>query len=132
MKRDIADDAFSKCLREAHDNTCEMCGKIGRMECSHVFSRRHMSIRYDKLNANCLCNGCHRKWHESPLNSAHWFKMQFGEARYDLLVEKRNQIAKGIKSEKKAIAKHYREQLKLIQERRESGEVGYIDFISYQ
>ena len=34
--------------------------------------------------------------------------------------------------EEKDIAKHYREQLKLIQACRETGECGYIDFESYQ
>lgn len=132
MKRDIADTAFSNCLRAAHDNTCEMCGKQGRMELSHVFSRRHMSIRYDKLNANCLCNYCHRQWHESPLAAEQWFTQMFGRGRFELLVEKKNQKAKGIKREKPEIAKHYREQLKIIEQKRADGEVGYIDFISYQ
>lgn len=132
MKRDVADAAFSDCLREAHDHTCEKCGKQGRMELSHVFSRRHMSIRYDKLNANCLCSYCHRTWHESPLEAERWFTDMFGQGRYDLLIEKKNQKAVGIKRQKSEIAKHYREQLKIIQEKRNSGEQGFIDFISYQ
>ena len=32
----------------------------------------------------------------------------------------------------KDVANHYREQLKIIQEKRSNGEVGYIDFVSYQ
>ena len=132
MKRDIADEAFSNCVRAAHEHTCEMCGKQGRMECSHVFSRRHMSVRYDKLNANCLCNGCHRKWHESPLGAADWFVANFGQARWVLLSEKKLQIAKGIKAQKKDIARHYREQLKIIEQKRADGVTGYIDFVSYQ
>lgn len=132
MKRDIADTAFSDCVRAAHNNTCEMCGKVGRMECSHVFSRRHLSIRYDKLNANCLCSYCHRVWHESPLSASSWFIGKFGEARFELLSEKKHMIAKGIKSQKSSIAKHYREELKQIQLKRNEGDDSYIDFISYQ
>lgn len=132
MKRTPADIAFSKCVRTAHDNTCEWCGKIGLMDCSHVFSRRHRTIRWDKLNANCLCKGCHRKWHESPANSMHWFLMKFGEDRIDLLREKMRSKIRVPKAEEREIAAHYREQVKLIEEKRASGETGYIDFVSYQ
>jgi len=50
----------------------------------------------------------------------------------DLLREKRDYKVKISKIEEKAIAKHYREQLKIIESRRLSGETGTIDFISYQ
>lgn len=132
MKVSSADSYFSKCIRAAHGNTCEWCGKVGLMDCSHVFSRRHRTIRWDKLNANCLCKGCHRKWHESPANSMQWFEAEFGIGRIDILREKMRSrmVVKTI--EEKDIAKHYREQLKLIQASREAGECGYIDFESYQ
>lgn len=132
LKRSPADAEFSKCVRAAHENTCEWCGKVGLMDCSHVFSRRHRTIRWDKLNANCLCKGCHRKWHESPANSMQWFESEFGVGRIDILREKMRSRLTVKKIEEKDIAKHYREQLKLIQSRREAGECGYIDFESYQ
>ena len=132
MKISSADSYFSKCVREANENTCEWCGKVGLMDCSHVFSRRHRSIRWDKLNANCLCKGCHRKWHESPANSMQWFESEFGIGRIEILREKMNAKIKIPKAEEKEIAKHYREQLKVIQQKREDGECGYIEFDSYQ
>ena len=131
MKISAADKAFSECVRNAHDFTCERCSKVGRMETSHVYSRRHRTIRWDKQNANCLCNGCHRKWHESPLEAFIWFVGMFGQNRVDLLVEKREQRYKVPKTEEKLIAKHYREELALINEKRNSGVQGYIDFVSY-
>jgi len=90
VKISQADKYFSLCVRAAHDNTCEMCGKQGRMECSHVHSRRHRTIRWCKDNANCLCHYHHREWHENPLDSFKWFEESFGTGRVDLLIEKKN------------------------------------------
>ena len=132
VKITAADRAFADCLKAAHDNTCEWCGIIGRMETSHVHSRRHRTIRWDKLNANCLCNGCHRRWHESPLAASEWFSETFGEGRVAILREKMNNRVKVPKSEEKDIAKHYREELKKINEARNNGITGYVDFMSWQ
>lgn len=127
-----ADQYFSKCVREAADNTCETCGKTGRMEASHVYSRRHRTIRWDTMNIMCQCNGCHRKWHESPLKSFEWFEETYGSGRVELLREKMNSKVKVTQNEERLISKHYREQLKIIQEQRDQGVVGPIDFVSYQ
>ena len=50
----------------------------------------------------------------------------------DLLREKKDLKVKVHKSEHKLIAKHYREQLKIIEAKRQAGQTGFIDFVSYQ
>ena len=50
----------------------------------------------------------------------------------EILREKRDSKVKVPKSEEIAIAKHYREQLKVIEVKRLNGETGYIDFVSFQ
>ena len=115
MKISAADKYFSLCIRTAADNTCVTCGKQGRMECSHVYSRRHRTIRWDVENAMSQCNGCHRKWHESPLKSFTWFEYKFGNGRVELLREKMNNKQKVSKLEEKEIAKHYKEQLAIVE-----------------
>ena len=132
MKILAADKYFSRCVREAHEWTCEKCGKVGRMEASHVYSRRHRTIRWNAQNVNCLCNGCHRKWHESPIAAFVWFENKFGYERVELLIEKMNSRVKVPKSEEKLIAKHYRDQLTQILLMRDEGVTGYIEFVSYQ
>lgn len=132
IKRLPADIYFSKCVAAAHDHTCETCGKVGRIEASHVYSRRHRTIRWDKLNIMSQCHGCHAKWHESPLRAFAWFESEYGTERIELLQEKMNNKVKVPKIEEKEIAKHYREQLKLIEEARSNGAIGYVDFVSYQ
>ena len=132
IKISAADKAFGDCLKEAHDHTCERCGRQGRMETSHVYGRRHRTIRWHKLNANSLCSTCHRWWHENPLEAWHWFTGLFGEGRVELLREARDSRCKVPKSEEKDIAAHYRQQIKIVQQKRSQGVTGYIDFESYQ
>ena len=116
MKTTAADTAFSKAIR-MRDKYCQWCGSgDNQLQCSHVFSRRHRTIRWDALNAKALCAACHRKWHESPVYAMKWFRERYGEAREELLLEKMNNRVKVPKSEEKFIAKHYREQIKLMEE----------------
>ena len=141
MKLSPADIAFSQCVRAAADYTCQMCGiqkpPVSRrggsgMECSHRYSRRHRTIRWSKINADCLCTGCHRKFGESPIDAMKWLLEYAGEGQIELLIEKRNQKYKVPKSEEKEIARHYRLQLRNIEEKRAAGEQGFIEYESYQ
>lgn len=137
MKRSPADDAFSKCVRAAADYTCQKCGNVydkssTGLHCSHNFSRRHKTIRWCKDNALSLCFHCHSWFGGSPWESGPWLEDKLGIGLIEMLVEKKNAKIKIPKSEEKEIAKHYREQLKIIQEKRASGKTGYIDFVSYQ
>lgn len=102
------------------------------MDCSHVYSRRHRTIRWCKENAKCLCTTCHRWWHENPADSGAWFESLVGEGFIDALREKRDSMVKVPKSEEKEIAKHCREQLAIIEQKLLDGEPTPIDWVSYQ
>ena len=114
-----ADTAFSKCVRHSKHWTCEKCGKVypdgfatGKaqgLDCSHIFGRRHRSVRWWKDNVQALCMGCHNWYHESPTESGIWIRELYGD-RYELLIEKRNQIVKISKKDEKLIAAHYRKE----------------------
>lgn len=126
VKVSPADTAFSLCIRTAANYTCEKCGKTDkRMECSHIFSRKHRTIRWCKENAMCKCNYCHRWWHQNPLDAAAWFLSKVGQGVVDILKEKRDSKVKVPKSEEVEIAKHYRAELKKL-------ENGAADFESWQ
>lgn len=132
-----ADTAFSKCVRAANNWTCEKCktkyeeGSQG-LHCSHIFSRRHRTIRWCKGNVQALCFHCHQWFGGSPADSGIWIASCLGEAHIEILREKRDSRVKVSKLEEKDIAKHYREQFKIIESKRLDGQVGYIDFISWQ
>ena len=141
MKLSPADIAFSQCVRAANDYVCQKCGiqKLpnGRrggsgMECSHRYSRRHRTIRWAKDNADCLCSGCHRWFGENPIDAVAWLTQKNSKGALEILTEKRNAQFKVTKAEERDIARHYREQLKIIEEKRNNGQKGYIDFESYQ
>lgn len=127
-----ADKAFSDVVHAAYNHTCARCGRVGRVENSHIHTRAHRTIRWCKENGVAKCHTCHRWWHGNPTEAGVWFIATFGQGVEDLLIEKRNQKVKIPKAEEKEIAKHYREQLKIIQEKRANGEEGFIDYISWQ
>jgi len=127
-----ADKAFSDVVHAAYDNTCCRCGRVGRVENSHIHSRRHRTIRWCKENGVAKCHTCHRWWHENPTEAGLWFIEVFGQGTEDILIEKKNLKVKVSKLEEKDIAKHYRQQLKIIKEKRAGGETGFIDYESWQ
>lgn len=141
MKRNAADDAFSAAIRAAADYTCLRCGiqkmPVSRrggsgLECSHVYSRRHRTIRWCVDNAEALCSGCHRWWHSSPADSGIWYALKVGDRHIELLREKRDSGVKVPKSEETEIAAHYREQILLIEQARLEGIQGPIEIESWQ
>lgn len=137
MKRNPADEAFSKCVREAANWTCERCltqyeqGAQG-LHCSHIYSRRHRTIRWAKDNVQALCCSCHQWFGGNPADSGLWIRALLGEGFIQRLIEKREQKSKVSKLEEKDIAKHYRAQLRKLLERRKQGETGVLDFESWQ
>jgi len=137
IKRTPADAAFSDCVREAHDFTCQKCGINMRhnpraMHLSHFYGRRSKSTRWAKENGFCICAGCHNWLGEHPHEHTEWVKHTIGDSLFDILTEKAHSVYKLYKGEDKDIAKHYREQLKAIKEQRKNGIIGFIDFESYQ
>lgn len=132
-----ADTAFSKCVREASGWTCERCGSVHEkgsqgLHCSHIYSRRHRTIRWCKENAQALCYSCHQWFGGNPIDSGAWLTRILGEALINMLQEKRDSKVKVTKLEEKDIAAHYRKQLKIMEGRRLDGETGKLDFESWQ
>ena len=141
LKLKPADIAFSQCHRAAHNYTCERCGihkppqsrRGGSgMELSHRYGRRSRTVRWCKENADCLCTGCHRYFEEHPIEYTAWALQKDGEGVIEILREKWRSGLKVPKTEEKEIAAHYRQQLKIIDEKRLEGVLHYIDYTSWQ
>ncbi len=78
------DTAFSLIIRRR--GQCEKCGRGNNLQCSHIHTRTKMSVRWDILNAFCLCSGCHLYWwHKNPIDAAEFTKKKLGEEEYDAL-----------------------------------------------
>ncbi len=132
-----ADTWFSKCVREASDWTCEKCetvydrGSMG-LHNSHIFSRRHRTIRWCSDNTQALCFSCHQWFGGNPADSGAWVTNLLGDSHMDLLREKRDSRMKVTKADEKDIAKHYKAEYERLLKRRSNGETGRLDFDSYQ
>ena len=124
VKRCPADAAFSKAVRMARP-ACEYCGRTDTLEAAHIYGRRSKSVRWDTLNILVLCHHHHRVFTENPVEFTVWMQGYLGQGYLDILNEKRNRIFKTTKAIRSEIAKHYREQIKLM-------ESGPHDLVSYQ
>jgi len=131
-----ADQAFSRCIRERTNWTCEMCGKhypegegkrMG-LHCSHWMGRGHWSTRFDPFNAFSHCWGCHREVASSVEFFADWVAGQIGTDKAFAVRALAHQPARGIRKQVPAIAKYYRRQHKLMQAIRADGYGGRIEF----
>lgn len=133
MKIRIApeDRYFSLCVRERAGNQCEVCGKSSeywRIDCSHLFSRRHLATRWHPQNAFAHCFQCHQKLGGDPVSFARWADKRLGPAKVEQLYVLSSTTLKLSKADKAYIAKHYRQEHKAMLERRKAGETGYLQF----
>ena len=102
-KRTRADHWFSFFIRFRDNFTCQTCGKyclrrklnnpdlpMSKIECSHVFSRRHQSVRFDERNAFTQCVTCHEKAEQNKKDYEAWAEKRLGQADWNALVIKKS------------------------------------------
>ena len=80
-----ADRRFSLAVRSI--GRCEGCGQTEGLQCSHFISRRYLGVRWTRLNAECLCRGCHKFLTERPLEARDRARERLSAAVYDELEE---------------------------------------------
>ena len=138
VKIKAADSWFSKCIRERAGWKCERCGAQHEknsqgLHCSHYYGRGSWGVRFDPDNCEALCYGCHSYMGANPsLHREHKIEM-IGVGLMEILTAKKNDSSLGrmAKRAEKEISKHYREQLKIMESKRDSGETGRIEFEAY-
>lgn len=138
MKRNKLDAIFSDCIRERADYVCEACGNDYRhrshmgLHCSHIFSRRHRSVRWCVDNAVAHCFSCHHRLGGSPVEFYHWASKYLGDARLEILRERHLVVVKYTKSDLEECYQHYKGQMKLLLQQRKDGVIGKLDLVSWQ
>jgi hypothetical protein len=95
------------------------------MQCAHIYGRANKSTRWDTLNALCLSVAAHRRFTENPLDFEAWLREYLGDGYLQILNEKRQRIQKTTAQYRKEVARHYRQQIKLM-------EAGPHDLVSFQ
>jgi hypothetical protein len=94
------DRLFSAVIHKRDEGQCQMCGReVGKMDCSHIYSRRCSALRWDMNNAVLKCVRCHKydklAWHQSPLSAALKFIRKFpARAEYLKLQEVTENLVK--------------------------------------
>lgn len=139
IKRDFLDAAFSDLIREAADWMCQRCHKPfperkGRdLQCSHFISRgAGKGLRWNVDNACALCGACHTEVGRDPDLHTAFFRRIVGETRFLELKKAKLKTVKISKDDKKAMAKHFREETARIAEMRMRGHQGYIAPVPWQ
>lgn len=114
IKRDAADIWFSKAVR-ARDGKCLHTGREDALECAHIYGRRSKILRWSLDNAVTLTHSSHRHFTENPLAFADWLAQTLGEGHMAILREKSRGHMKTNEALRREIAKHYREELKKLE-----------------
>ena len=133
---------FSLCVRERAGWTCDACHKhyepsinldtglpgSRSIDCSHYIGRANYSVRFDPLNADAHCCGCHRRFEGNPHMFKEWKSQQLGEDTYNILIEKSNNIMLGkqARREKQEIAEHYKAEFERIHNGQDKEFIGYL------
>jgi hypothetical protein len=119
MKRDKLDAVFSIYIRTRDNWTCQKCHKVypeksKGLHCSHHYSRRYKSIRWEPLNACALCFSCHNWFSSEPIESSEWLLEYLGETKFIQLRAMRNKITKWTKTDKELLYREFKEKLKVM------------------
>lgn len=94
-KRLIKDlDALCRIIVFKRDKVCQKCGRsTGKLDWSHIYSRRYKQIRWNPENSMIFCAGCHIFFHQNPLEFTDFIRAKLGD-RLDRLTLKRNSYFK--------------------------------------
>lgn len=137
LKRDALDAVFSDVIREAYDWTCAYSGLVfpdrkGRdAHCSHFISRSYSSTRWYPDNCVLLSAAAHDYLGKHPDEHTDFIRKILGPVRYEWLRERKQRIYRYRPADKKAMRKHYGNELERIRELRKQGVTGYVEVAAY-
>lgn len=99
IKIDKADELFSFWIRSRDKWTCQRCGgtyspPTSALHCSHFKGRGKEATRFDPLNADALCYGCHRYFTAQPDEHYNWQVQKKGQKTVDKLTLSSNTYKK--------------------------------------
>lgn len=90
VKIDPADKAFSLYIRTRDNWTCQRCGTrytppTSALHCSHFMGRGKEATRFEPLNADAMCYGCHRYFTAQPAEHYAWQVSRKGQKMVDAI-----------------------------------------------
>jgi len=99
VKIDVADKAFSQYIRTRDNWTCQRCGTkyeppTMALHCSHFQGRGKENTRFEPLNADALCYGCHQYSPSHPGEHLQWQIQRKGQDTIDKIILQSNTYKK--------------------------------------
>lgn len=94
-----SDKAFSLYIRTRDKWTCQRCGKYYEpptmaLHCSHFQGRGKEATRFEPLNADALCYGCHQYFTSHPGEHMNWQVERKGQKTVDAIILQSNTYKK--------------------------------------
>jgi len=144
IKTTQADKWFSLCIRERANWTCEYAGTIftpptNGLHCSHYKTRGNWSVRFEPLNAFAHSYGSHAYMEANKEDIFKpWIKEKLGDD-YNILLElaqcsdraREYRKANKGRGKKNALITHYKTEHERMQELRNDGHQGRIEFVGF-
>jgi rubredoxin len=95
VKIDQADKYFSLFVRTRDNWTCQRCGHqftppTNGLHCSHFMGRGKEGTRFEPMNADALCYGCHQYFTSHPAEHLMWQVERKGQKMIDQLIVQSN------------------------------------------
>lgn len=95
IKLDKADQAFSEYIRTRDNWQCQRCLKkytppTSALHCSHFQGRGKEATRFEPLNCDALCMGCHQYFTQYPAEHYMWQVKRKGKNTVNKLILQSN------------------------------------------
>jgi hypothetical protein len=73
-------DRYTSLIVRRRDGRCVTCGSAQGLQCSHFYSRRYLSIRFDLRNCNAMCSACNRRHNRDRKPYERYMLKKYGPA----------------------------------------------------
>ena len=101
-------DRYTSLIVRRRDGRCVTCGTLQRLQCSHFYSRRYLSMRFDLRNCNAMCAGCNRRHNRDRRPYERYMLKKYGPGVVADLDSLRMSLEKVTGAELRAMLEDYR------------------------
>ena len=71
-------DKLTSIFVRRRDYKCVTCGAVQGLQCSHFYSCRYLTIRFDLRNCNLMCGTCNKRHNYEPLPYLTYMLSKYG------------------------------------------------------
>ena len=71
-------DRYTSLIVRRRDGRCVTCGTTQGLQCSHFYSRRYLSTRFDLRNCNAQCARCNRRHNQDRQAYERYMRKAYG------------------------------------------------------